>query len=387
MTLDEQTVQVTQLRSQLSVSEQQLQLISDQLPAMLWTTDLKLRFTTMRGRELSVLELLESEILGTTVAELFAGSHAAAVMSEIHRRAISGGSTSIDFEWRHHWYHAHVEPLRDEEGEVLGTIGVSLDVTNEQKLRRDVHAAHQVQQHLLPKRAPRIAGFDIAGRCYPAEDCSGDFFDFIPLAQQRLAVVLADVSGHGFGPAILAAGIRSYLRMAAVLGNQIHEMLALANRLLINDSELTPFATVFSLCLDSRSNTILFASAGHPAFLLHAQGNVTRLETPCIPIGIRADEIFALSPRQAMQPDDVLLMFSDGVYEARSPAGEFFGIRRATEMIQQYRNCDAETMVHRLHAAVVSFAKSESLSDDLTVVVVKRTGPSDTPGTPLGPAG
>ena len=106
-------------------------------------------------------------------------------------------------------------------------------------------AAHRIQQHLLPSDEPKIRGFEVSGGCFPAERCSGDFFDYIPMSRGRLAVVLADVSGHGFGPAILAATIRSYLRTAAVLGNQVHEMLALGNRLLANDGDANPFASAF----------------------------------------------------------------------------------------------------------------------------------------------
>jgi serine phosphatase RsbU (regulator of sigma subunit) len=359
------------LQTQLEGSERQLHMLAEQLPAMLWTTDEHLRLTSIRGRELSALRLSADAVMGQTVDELFAASRAAHGVGELHRRALLGESTSVDLEWDHRWYHAHVEPLRDSAGDLAGTIGVALDVTGEQKLKRDVHAAHQVQQHLLPSRAPLVKGFDIAGRCFPAEDCSGDFFDFIPLPEKRLAVVLADVSGHGFGPAILAAAIRSYLRMAAVLGNQVHEMLALANRLLLSDGDLTPFASVFAASFDLESQSMRYASAGHPAFLFHMLGDTTRLDSLSVPIGVRNDEMFSLSQRFRLQIGDVVLLCSDGVFEARSPGGEYFGAQRALNVVREHLDDDASRIVEHLHSAAVAFAGGAALDDDHTIVVVK----------------
>jgi PAS domain S-box-containing protein len=360
-----------QLQSQLDGSERQLRMLAEQLPAMLWTTDETLRFNSMRGRELSIIELREEDIVGKTVDELFADTPAANTAAELHWRALKGESTSLELVWQRRFYHAHVEPLRNGTGDIVGTIGVALDVTGEQKLKRDVHAAHQVQEHLLPSQAPRMKGFDIAGRCFPAEDCSGDFFDFIPLTAGRLALILADVSGHGFGPAILAATIRSYLRMAAVLGNQVHEMLALANRLLLSDGDLTPFASVFAASLDPESRTIRYASAGHPAFLIHFDGKVTRLESLAVPIGVREDEMFTLSARTKLHTGDIVLLSSDGVFETRSPSGEYFGIHRAISVIREHSHEDAEVIVDRLHSAAVEFAGGTALDDDQTMVVVR----------------
>ncbi len=366
-----QAIARQQLQTQLEGSERQLHMLAEQLPAILWTTDEQLRLTSMRGRELSILQMSANTAIGQTVDELFAQSRPAQGASELHRRALLGDSTSLDLEWHHRWYHAHVEPLRDSVGDVVGTIGVALDVTGEQKLRRDVHAAHQVQQHLLPSRAPLLQGFDIAGRCFPAEDCSGDFFDYIPLPERRLAVVLADVSGHGFGPAILAAAIRSYLRMAAVLGNQVHEMLALANRLLLSDGDLTPFASVFVASFDPESRSMRYASAGHPAFLMHMSGETTRLESLSVPIGVRNDEMFTLSQRIKLHFGDVVLLSSDGVFEARSPSGAYFGVERALNVIREHQHEDAATIVEKLHSAAVAFAGGAALDDDHTVVVLK----------------
>lgn len=358
------------MTSELQQSEQRLRLLSEQLPAVLWTTDLELHFTSLRGRGLASMHLSQDEVVGRLVSDYF-GASPTSVPLAMHHRALAGESTSENLNWGGHWYHAHVEPLRDARGEIIGTVGVALDFTDEYRLRRDVEAAHRIQQHLLPARSPRLRGFDIAGACFPATQCSGDFFDYIPLQGGRLAVVLADVSGHGFGPAIMAATIRSYLRTAAVLGNQVHEMLALGNRLILSDGDGNPFASAFSVCLDPRGRTIQFASAGHPAYLCRRDGRNEVLESPCVPIGIQNDEVFPLSRPIRMRRNDILMIASDGVFEARTQERDFFGVEKALDLVHRNRDHRASELVKLIHTAACNFAGTRQLDDDLTVVIIK----------------
>lgn len=359
------------LMQDLQDSEQRFRVLSEQLPALLWTTDCQLRFTSSRGRGLPSKQMTPDQVVGQTVATFFGTKTPKAPLLTLHERALQGESQSAPFDSDGHWFHAHVEPLKNAVGEIVGTIGVAVDITSEYKLRRDVEAAHRIQQHLLPSADPRMRGFEIAGGCYPAERCSGDFFDYIPMSRGRLAVVLADVSGHGFGPAILAATIRSYLRTAAVLGNQVHEMLALGNRLLVNDGDANPFASAFTVSLDSTTRSIQFSSAGHPGYLLRKDGTVETLETPCVPIGVRDDEVFPLSRPIALERGDVLLIASDGVFEARRPDKEFFGLDRAVAVINRNRSRSPADIVTHLYEAACKFAGSSKLEDDLTVVIIK----------------
>ncbi len=201
------------------------------------------------------------------------------------------------------------------------------------------------------------------------------------MSRGRVAVVLADVSGHGFGPAILAATIRSYLRTAAVLGNQVHEMLALGNRLLVNDGDANPFASAFTVSLDAKTRSIQFSSAGHPGYLLRKDGSVEKLETPCVPIGVREDEVFPLSRPLLLDRGDILLIASDGVFETRRADKEFFGLDRTIAVIHEARRQSASDIVDRVYRAACDFAGSSHLDDDLTVVIIKavtrKQQPSD----------
>lgn len=361
------------LRAELLASEQRLRMMAEQLPAMLWTTDADLRITSLRGRELETMNLNAQQFIGAELSELFPSQTPSSEDPTLamHRDALRGKSSSSDLSWHGRWYHAHVEPLDKEQGEPIGVIGVALDVTDVRKLRRNVEAAHSVQKHLLPTAAPDVPGFDIAGRCYPAERCSGDFFDYVPLQNNRMAIILADVSGHGFGPAIMAATIRSYLRTAAVLGNHVHEMLALGNRLLSSDSGANPFASVLCVSLDGRARSIEYASAGHPGYIIRHKGDARILESTSVPIGVFDDEVFPLSKPIRLHEGDILFLASDGVFETRRERDNFFGTERAMETIRNSRDQPAKEIVTRLYAAVKEFAGTTDLEDDVTAVIIK----------------
>lgn len=361
------------LRAELQSSEQRLRMMAEQLPAMLWTTDADLRITSLRGRELETMNLNAKQFIGAELSELFPSRTATSDHPSLalHRDALKGESSSSDLYWRGRWYHAHVQPMDNEHCEPTGVIGVALDVTDVRKLRRDVEAAHSVQEHLLPTAAPDVPGFDIAGQCYPAERCSGDFFDYVPMKDDRMAIILADVSGHGFGPAIMAATIRSYLRTAAVLGSHVHEMLALGNRLLAGDSGANPFASVLCISLHSRSRTIEYSSAGHPGYLIRQKGDVEILESASVPIGVRDDEVFPLSKPIRLHEGDILLLASDGVFEARRERDNFFGIDRVMDVIRNCSDQPSHEIVTRLYAATCEFVGATELDDDVTAVIIK----------------
>ena len=376
---------ITRFRMQtdLLASEQRLRIFSEQLPAILWTTDVDLRLTSARGRGLVSLGLQEEQVITQTVEEFFQTSNSRKAAVTLHERALDGTRESAQLHWGGHWYHTHVEALLNATGDTTGTIGVALDVTNEHRLERDVQAAHRIQQHLLPAESPKIAGFDVSGACYAAEHCSGDFFDYIPMSGRRLAVVLADVSGHGFGPAIVAATIRSYLRTAAVLGNQVHEMLALGNRLLARDGGASPFASAFTASLDPRSRSVQYSSAGHPGYLLRKSGDAEKLETQCLPIGVKDDEVFPLSRVMKLNKGDVLLIASDGVFEARRADKEFLGVDRVLDIVREHQTRPAQEIVTAVHRAACDFAGTAQLHDDVTVVIVRavtRRTPGRTDG-------
>src|SRR5438876_3618847 len=133
--------------------------------------------------------------------------------------------------------------------------------------------AREIQQRLFPKVAPPFGPFEMAGASYPAEATGGDYFDYLPMADGCLGVVVADVTGHGVGPALLMAETRAYLRTLVTGALDAGEILTRANRMLADDVDFERFVTLMLVKLDAASRTLVYTSAGHPTgYVLEASG-------------------------------------------------------------------------------------------------------------------
>src|SRR5437016_1868962 len=148
--------------------------------------------------------------------------------------------------------------------------------------------AREIQQRLFPKSAPQSEVFDIAGASYPAEATGGDYFDYVPMADGCLGVVVADVTGHGVGPALWMAETRAYLRTLAINATDVGEILTRANRVLAEDVDFERFVTLILAKLDPKSLTLVYTSAGHPTgYVIEPSGNVKALPRRTgVPLGL-----------------------------------------------------------------------------------------------------
>jgi sigma-B regulation protein RsbU (phosphoserine phosphatase) len=234
-------------------------------------------------------------------------------------------------------------------------------------------AAQRIQEHLLPERPPVLPGFDIAGALYPAEFAAGDHFDFFTMPEQCTGIVVADVTGHGVGPAILMASTHAYLHSLAAIYSDVGEILFQANRIVIERSDPSLFVTVFFARLDPRSRTLEYASAGHPtAYILDRRGVVkAALPSTSVPLGVLPGARFPVGDAIALQPGDIALLLTDGLIEATSSTGDQFGEDRAIQVVSG--NCEetAGRIIAALHEALMEFSGSPNFSDDVTVVVIK----------------
>jgi len=234
-------------------------------------------------------------------------------------------------------------------------------------------AAQRIQEHLLPRAAPLLSGFDVAGASYPAELTGGDYFDYLPMRDGSLGLVIADVSGHGFGSALLMASTHAHLRSLAEAFEGLDEIVTRANAVLSRETEDDRFVTLLFGRLDPRSGRLEYVNAGHPAgYVLDASGAVkASLESTSLPLGILADADFPCGPPVALEPGDLVLFLTDGVLEARSPEGEPFGTERALDVVRAARHKPASGLIATLCEAVRQFAGQSKLPDDLTALVVK----------------
>ncbi len=246
---------------------------------------------------------------------------------------------------------------------------VALQVTQE-KLR----VARNVQQGLLPQAPPQLAGYDVAG-CYEAADMvGGDYYDYIPMADGRMGIVVADVSGHEIGASLLMAKTRAYLRALAKSDDDLQTLLGRLHEFLVVDTQDKWFVTMFFAALNPQTAVIEYAGAAQQAHIVRHDGSVNVLRSTSTPLGVFADHPPRCSSPIALEPGDLFVALTDGYIEAKSPAGEQFGNERMLAIIRDHRTRPARVIIAVLKEAVERFSGSTAPADDLTAVVVRRTG-------------
>ncbi len=240
-------------------------------------------------------------------------------------------------------------------------------------MQEEVRLASKIQSELLPKAAPVLRGYEIAGKSIPAQVVGGDYFDFIALGEDRLAICLGDVTGKGLPASLLMANLQATLRGQSVLCPSPNECLTRSNRLLYLSTSPEKFATLFFAHLDSGNHTLHYSNAGHDfPFLFSDREAPDRLKSGGVMLG--AFEEFAFEEGSvSMNPGDVLVISSDGISEAMNPNLEQFGEDRLQSVIQKHRGDPPSLLIDRIVEAVRAHAGTQPQSDDMTLIVVKRT--------------
>jgi PAS domain S-box-containing protein len=241
------------------------------------------------------------------------------------------------------------------------------------EIEEEFYIARQIQLKLFPKVAPAFPGYDMAALSRSAVATGGDYYDYFPMPYGQLGIAVGDVSGHGFGPALLMASARAYLRGLAQLHSDVGQILALANRILHQDTQGDSFITLFLGRLDPLARTFIYSSAGHlMGYILNAQGQEkVYLKSTSVPLGIDAEGTFRTAPPVHLEPGDIILLLTDGIVEARSPTDEAFGPERTLEVVRANQGEPAGQIVEALYTAVTQFCAGRPPVDDITGMVIK----------------
>ena len=233
------------------------------------------------------------------------------------------------------------------------------------RMLSELNEARNIQLTLFPDRTPDIPGYEITGLCIPCREVGGDWFDYIPLQDGKLALVLADVSGKGTGAALLMASTRSIVRMFAERGFPPGEVLLNVNSILVKDLPRTKFVTMIYSIIDSASKSVVFANAGHPPPLFtDSEGQRFLNFDSGLPLGIQEGSF----PEHTIElpAGSRLLFYSDGISEAMNPAEEQYGEERIFEQIT-----NPASSIKNLLDSVQTFMSGFPTSDDMTVVMIK----------------
>ncbi len=243
-----------------------------------------------------------------------------------------------------------------------------------QKIDQDLRIAHDIQQGLLPRRPPAVPNYDVAGWNKPTDETGGDFYDFQMLQSGALAVTIADVTGHGVGPALIASECRALLRASLSLTQNLERVLALVNDLLVQDLPDDRFVTAFVGLLEPAEHRFAYISAGQgPIFhFMRSTGEVREMPTSGLPLGVLPDRTYELSRAFLFEPGDILLFATDGFVEWPDPDRNRFGNDNVHALLKRHHDLPAAQFIQALHEAVRSFARGTTQCDDLTAVVIKR---------------
>lgn len=225
---------------------------------------------------------------------------------------------------------------------------------------------------LIPEEKMRFGNLTIGHRFIPSQDLSGDYYDLIPLGPTKCAFVIADVSGKGPDAAIQTIRAKHVIRSYATAGYGPGEILSMLNKhVLTSSSQMTRAVTVFYGEADLEKMTLDYASAGHeqPLFWNGPDGKPELLEADGIMIGAWEDAEFE-QKSVPLTKDSWLLLYTDGLTEARSPDGEFFGLERIQEIVEKHEGNSAQRLVNRVYSRIRKFSR-EKITDDFSLLVVK----------------
>ena len=245
-----------------------------------------------------------------------------------------------------------------------------------EQMKRSLELAKEIQQQLLPESAPLCPNFDLAAESLYCDETGGDYFDFIPLKRsgpQQYGLAVGDVSGHGIGSALVMATARGALHsLVDRHGSDLELLAGELNNQLCRGTANADFMTMFYGVLTPEEHTLSWISAGQaPIFLYHANQQVEELHSSGIPLGIIEDTPYEMAPIMKLEPGDILLIGTDGIWETRNMEEEMFGAARVTELLLRQADQSAGNIARQLITELDCFRGDHSRDDDITLMVVK----------------
>lgn len=242
-----------------------------------------------------------------------------------------------------------------------------------QILENELRLASDIQTGFWPKQVPEFEHFRISGNSRPARHVGGDYYDFIPLNESEVALVIADISGKGVAAALMMAFLRAVLRPRLKGSHDLEQVVRDVNEILVEDTPVGKFATLFACLVDTSSRQLTYVNAGHdPPLLVSTEGQIRELRTGGPIVGFRSDLEYSCA-REELQPGDLLVMFTDGVTETQNSSEEFFGRERLCREILTHRSQPPEAMIGHLHSQLDAFKGEAPQHDDITLLIASVT--------------
>jgi hypothetical protein len=307
---------------------------------------------------------------------LFAASVVAAVLGLIGiRLTIRGSEGTVVLDSQPFWFLAAI----------LGLLFLlALELVDRVRVRDELEVAQDLQRGLLPSEVTPPPGYGVAHSYRMANEVGGDYYDLHPLADGRFAIIIGDASGHGMAAGLLMAISNATLETALDLDPSPRQVAELLNRALLRTGGRRAFMSLFYGLLTPETGHLEYICCGHPfPYLRRAGGEVVELGSGGFPLGLRG-EVGSRSAEVTLAPGDLLVLYTDGLPEGVSAAGEAFGFKRLGGLVTQ--GGPAEALHRRLTEAFDGHRGEAPLNDDLTLVVLEWVAPlPESPPPPLSP--
>jgi serine phosphatase RsbU (regulator of sigma subunit) len=243
-----------------------------------------------------------------------------------------------------------------------------------QLLARDLDQAAEIQRSFLPGVAPVVRGLDLAGHNAPCRTVGGDYYDFFPYEQRRVAMVLGDVSGKGMPASLLMMGLQARVQVLIDEPKNLAEVMTKLNRITSLNCPSNRFISLFFCILDGDTGELTFCNAGHnPPLIIRANGTWEQLRGGGPVVGILAT-IEYQEHRVKIEEGDTLVIYSDGVTEAENQRHDEFEVEGLVQAVIASRRLPAEKIIEEVNRAVAEFTAGAPQSDDITLVVARRVG-------------
>ena len=270
---------------------------------------------------------------------------------------------------------------RDEVGELTRSFNaMMLQLEERMRIKQALDVAMEVQQNLLPLKMPKVPGLDIAGRSIYCDQTGGDFYDFLQMRRQQtdhLGIAVGDVSGHGVSAALLMATIRAFIKSKVMQLDSIAESITSVNRLLAQDTRDTgQFVTLFYADISPAEKILRWVRAGHDPALFYDPGldQFKELRGKGIALGIDPDGSYRENVVRELSNGQILVIGTDGIWEARNQMGEMYGRERLKGLIRENAAYSSDGISSSIIDSIKTFRGSARQEDDITLLVIKWVG-------------
>ncbi|MBN2318516.1 MAG: SpoIIE family protein phosphatase [Acidobacteria bacterium] len=240
------------------------------------------------------------------------------------------------------------------------------------RMEQELMMAQRIQRNFMPQGETIFEPYDIAGNTWPCRHIGGDYFDFISWDPSSLAIVIADVSGHGVGAAFLMASLRASLCALIPTVKDLGLLAAKLNGLVCEDSDEYTFISFFLGVLNRDKLEMSYVNAGHnPPMFINPAGNIRTLDNTGYCLGMFPSAGYETKTIE-FGPDELLCLYTDGIVEGRSAENEEFGEERLCQQLRKFFDLSPQDILEKINESVRSFSAGDELRDDMTLVIVKR---------------